>query len=145
MNNSIQIFYKKLSPSALLPKQANNTDAGHDLYSAESGVIPPHGRVLIKTNIAMEIPDGFYGHICDRSGLAYKSGMTVLGGIIDSGYRGDIGVVLLNTSDNPFYYNTGDRIAQIIFKQCFSANFIEVDHLENTDRGTGGFGHTGTS
>lgn len=135
---------KLLDPEAKIPKRANSTDAGADLYSCEDVILNPHERKLIKTGIALEIPDGYYGRIEPRSGLAYKHGIDVLAGVIDSDYRGELGVVLYNTDlKNPLNIQKGDRIAQIIFEKHYNFNFEISEELSNTFRGDGGFGHTG--
>lgn len=107
--------------------------------------IEPGERKLIKTNLFIEIPQGYILEICSRSGLALKNGIQVLNapGIIDSDYRGNIGIILLNTSDSPFQIRQGDRIAQAILKKVEKIEFEEVEELDNTERGSGGFGHTG--
>lgn len=140
----LQINIKKLSENAIVPSKGTSFAAGYDLYAAEDAIIVCGGRKLIKTNISMEITPGYYGRIAPRSGLAYKNGIDVLAGVIDSDYRGDIGVILYNTDKNlDFRIKKGDRIAQIIFEACHSASFIESEKLDNTLRENGGFGSTG--
>ncbi len=145
MNKEIlQINVNKLSDNAIIPTQGSAFAAGYDLYAAEDTVVACGARKLIKTNISMEITLGYYGRIAPRSGLAYKSGIDVLAGVIDSDYRGDIGVILYNTDKNiDFEVKKGDRIAQIIFEACYSVAFNEVKNLDNTSRQSGGFGSTG--
>lgn len=133
-----------LDPSGRAPARSNPTDAGADLFSAESLMIHPGERAVVGTAIAMEIPDGFYGRVAPRSGLAARHGVDVLAGVVDSSYRGEIKVVLLNTDKhNTFHVNKGDRIAQIIVEAHFNLPLVEVDDLSGTARGTGGFGSTG--
>ena len=140
----LQINVKKLSENATIPTQGTNFAAGYDLYAAEDAVVVCGTRKLIKTNISMEITPGYYGRIAPRSGLAYKNGIDVLAGVIDSDYRGDIGVILYNTDKNiDFTVKKGDRIAQIIFEACYIATLNNVDNLDNTLRQAGGFGSTG--
>jgi dUTP pyrophosphatase len=140
----LQINVKKLSENATIPTQGTRFAAGYDLYAAEDAVVVCGTRKLIKTNISMEITPGYYGRIAPRSGLAYKNGIDVLAGVIDSDYRGDIGVILYNTDKNiDFNVKKGDRIAQIIFEACYIATLNNVDNLDNTLRQTGGFGSTG--
>ena len=140
----LQINVKKLSENATIPTQGTNFAAGYDLYAAEDAVVVCGTRKLIKTNISMEITPGYYGRIAPRSGLAYKNGIDVLAGVIDSDYRGDIGVILYNTDKNiDFTVKKGDRIAQIIFEACYTATLNNVDNLDNTLRQAGGFGSTG--
>jgi dUTP pyrophosphatase len=140
----LQINVKKLSDYATIPTQGTKFAAGYDLYAAEDAVVVCGSRKLIKTNISMEITPGYYGRIAPRSGLAYKSGIDVLAGVIDSDYRGDIGVILYNTDKNiDFEIKKGDRIAQIIFEACYTATLNNVENLDNTLRQAGGFGSTG--
>ena len=140
----LQINVKKLSENATIPTQGTTFAAGYDLYAAEDALVVCGSRKLIKTNISMEITPGYYGRIAPRSGLAYKSGIDVLAGVIDSDYRGDIGVILYNTDKNiDFTVKKGDRIAQIIFEACYSATLNTVENLDNTLRQAGGFGSTG--
>ncbi len=140
----LQINVKKLSENATIPTQGTSFAAGYDLYAAEDTVVVCGTRKLIKTNISMEITPGYYGRIAPRSGLAYKNGIDVLAGVIDSDYRGDIGVILYNTDANiDFNVKKGDRIAQIIFEACYIATLNNVENLDNTLRQAGGFGSTG--
>jgi len=140
----LQINVKKLSENAIIPTQGTNFAAGYDLYAAEDAVVVCGTRKLIKTNVSMEITPGYYGRIAPRSGLAYKNGIDVLAGVIDSDYRGDIGVILYNTDKNiDFTVKKGDRIAQIIFEACYTATLNTVENLDNTLRQAGGFGSTG--
>ncbi len=143
----LQINLKKLHPEAVIPTQAKSHDAGFDLYSLEPGILLPNERRLFKTGISLAIPPGYYGRIAPRSGLALKQGLDVMGGVCDSSYRGDIGVILLNTNggdeSNHIRIEKGQKIAQIIFEKCHNANFILVDKLEETERMGNGFGSTG--
>jgi dUTP pyrophosphatase len=140
----LQINVKKLSDNATIPTKGTNLAAGYDLYAVEDAVVVCGTRKLIKTNISMEITPGYYGRIAPRSGLAYKSGIDVLAGVIDSDYRGDIGVIIYNTDKNiDFTIKKGDRIAQIIFEACYTATLNNVENLDNTLRQGGGFGSTG--
>jgi deoxyuridine 5'-triphosphate nucleotidohydrolase len=140
----LQINVKKLSDFATIPTQGTKFAAGYDLYAAEDAVVVCGSRKLIKTNISMEITPGYYGRIAPRSGLAYKSGIDVLAGVIDCDYRGDIGVILYNTDKNiDFTVKKGDRIAQIIFEACYTATLNTVENLDNTLRQGGGYGSTG--
>ena len=139
----MKLQIKKLSVWGKIPTQNKRFDAGYDLYSAENGSLGPKERMLFKTNISLSIPDGYYGRIADRSGNAYKVGTHVMGGVIDSTYRGDIGVILYNTTDTTILIGSGERIAQIIIEKCHDVDFIEVDELNQTDRGLNGFGSSG--
>ena len=140
----MNIQIKKLSDKAKIPTQGSKYAAGYDLYAAEEVLVNTMGRKLVKTNISISIPEGYYGRIAPRSGLAYKNGIDVLAGVIDSDYRGDIGVMLLNTDHNlDFEVNVGDRIAQIIIEKCHSVNWETVETLDATVRSEGGFGSSG--
>ena len=141
---TLKVNIKKLSDNAIIPTQATKFAAGYDLYATEDAFVNKGCRKLIKTNISMEIAPGYYGRIAPRSGLAYKNGIDVLAGVIDSDYRGDIGVILYNTDKNiDFVVKKGDRIAQIIFEACYSATLNTVENLDNTLRQSGGYGSTG--
>lgn len=134
---------------ALIPKYSTAEAAGADLKSAEDVIIPSGESRLVKTGLKVVIPMGYVGLIHPRSGLALKHGITVLNtpGTIDSDYRGEIGVILYNTSDRDFSIVVGDRIAQIVFQKYEMAAFVfggvDVPKDEDTDRGEGGFGSTG--
>lgn len=131
-----------------LPKYQTALSAGMDLYAniEESVTLKPLERKLISTGLLIELPQGFEAQIRPRSGLAIKNGITVLNtpGTIDADYRGEIGVILVNLSAEPFIINDGDRIAQMIIAKHESAVWEEVTELDKTDRGTGGFGSTST-
>lgn len=141
----IELKLKKLSPLALIPQYQTSQSAGFDLHSIEDVMLLPGERKLISTGLSFEIPQGYEIQIRPRSGLAYKHGISVLNspGTIDSDYRGEIKVLLINYSDEEFEIKLGDRIAQAIIQKVIQAQFIEVDSLNNTERGDGGFGSTG--
>ncbi len=142
--NNMNIQIKKLSDQAKIPTQGSKYAAGYDLYAAEEVLVNTMGRKLVKTNISISIPEGYYGRIAPRSGLAYKNGIDVLAGVIDSDYRGDIGVILFNSDHNlDFQVNVGDRIAQIIIEKCHSVNWDTVENLEASVRSEKGFGSSG--
>ena len=131
-----------------LPAYETVNSAGMDLraYLPEGAiVIKPLQRVLVPTGLFMEIPEGYEGQVRPRSGLAIKSGITVLNtpGTIDADYRGEVKIILINLSDTDFTINSGDRIAQIIFAKCEQMEVVNVETLSETERGAGGFGHTG--
>jgi dUTP pyrophosphatase len=130
-----------------IPVYAQPGDAGADLKSVESVIVPPLGRLMIRTGVKLEIPKGYVGLVHPRSGLALNHGITVLNapGTIDSGYRGEVGVVLHNTTHIPFAVKPGDRIAQLLIQKVETAKFEFVDVLDETERGDGGFGSTGVS
>lgn len=131
-----------------LPAYETKNSAGMDLraYLPEGPVtLQPMQRALIPTGLYIEIPEGYEGQVRPRSGLAFKHGITVLNtpGTIDADYRGELKQILINLSDEPFVINNGDRIAQIVFARCEQAEMVEVEELSETERGAGGFGHTG--
>lgn len=131
-----------------LPAYETKNSAGMDLraYLPDGPVtLQPMQRALIPTGLYLEIPEGYEGQVRPRSGLAIKYGITVLNtpGTIDADYRGELKQILINLSDQPFVINNGDRIAQIIFARCEQAEMVEVEELSETERGAGGFGHTG--
>lgn len=137
---------KMLYGNAMLPSQAKPGDAGLDLVAQEDyRVIPPGESALIQTGISVQIPTGMVGLVCSRSGMALKHGVFVLNapGVVDSGYRGEVGVILHNTKDTHFHINRGDRIAQLVLVPFIAPMYELVTDLDDTERGTGGFGSTG--
>lgn len=144
----MKIKIKKLNIDAVIPTQAKRGDAGYDLYSIDDSPLFGSQRRLFRTGIAIEIPEGYYGRIAPRSGLALKNGVDVLGGVVDANYRGEIGVILLNTTAKGdelqiTHIKKGDKIAQLIIEKCHEVEWQEVSALTETDRGAGGFGSTG--
>ena len=134
---------KKLNENATVPTKVNRSDAGYDLYALEGTIIDKHSHKLIKTGISMAIPEGYVGLIWPRSGMAYKHGIDVFAGVIDSSYRGDVGVILYNSQYSNYNIEKGDRIAQIIFQKIEDFDLNLVENLDDTKRGTGGFGSSG--
>lgn len=132
-----------LSSDATLPTRATLGSAGYDLYSPDSGTIHPMQRLLLPLHISIQLPVGTYGQIASRSGLALKYGIQVGAGVIDEDYRGNVGVLLFNVSDKPFVYQKGDRVAQLIVKSYESPTIQQVEQLEESKRGDGGFGSSG--
>ncbi len=136
----------RLDPDLLLPSYARAGDAGLDLRAREHGVVPPGGgRLLMPTGISIAVPLGFAGFVLPRSGNALNHGLTLANtpGLIDSAYRGEVKVVLLNTDpQQPFVVNRGDRVAQLVIQAVEEVCWQEVDSLDDDDRG-GGFGHSG--
>ena len=128
-----------------MPTYAQPGDAGADLRSRVSAVVPARGRVLVPTGVSIALPDGYVALVHPRSGLAHKNGITVLNtpGTVDAGYRGEIAVNLYNTTDTDFAVEPGDRIAQLVIQQVERAHFIQVEKLPESDRGEGGHGSTG--
>ena len=130
-----------------LPAYATTQSAGMDLRANldESIVLHPLEHRLIPTGLFISLPEGYEAQVRPRSGLAFKHGITVLNapGTIDADYRGEIGVLLVNLSNTDFVVNDGERIAQMVIARHEQGNFIEVDQLDETERGAGGYGHTG--
>lgn len=141
-----EIRVQRLVPEIATPRYQTEGAAGLDLGSAvPERCIPPGGRALIGTGIAVEIPSGYEGQIRPRSGLAWRHGIGILNspGTIDSDYRGEIGVILVNHSETPYTVRHGDRIAQLVIAPVVRASVRVVSSLADTRRGTGGFGSTG--
>jgi dUTP pyrophosphatase len=135
---------KDWSLLANLPSKSHDSDAGWDLYSVEGSFeLQPGERYVIHTGIAFEIPKGFVGLIWPRSGLSVKKGVDVLAGVVDSGYRGEVRVCLLNTGSEPCKIDKGDRIAQILFQEVPEFSLEVVEDFSNSDRGDNGFGSSG--
>lgn len=166
MSNT-QFFVKRLTPTATLPKRGSAQAAGYDLYADQSGTVPScsynpkyegyhdhaeligHdvsvGKLLVSTGIAVKIPEGYYGRVAPRSGLAVKNNIDTGAGVIDSDYRGEVKVLLFNLGSQLFEFKAGDRIAQLILEKITVPEPEEVNDLDSTDRGVGGFGSTGVS
>jgi len=136
---------KKLKDDAVIPTYSKYGDAGCDLYSLEEFILQPGDICLVHTGIAIEIPYGYEGQIRPRSGKAIKEGLTVINtpGTVDAGYRDEIRVGIINLGGLIAYIGKGDRIAQLVFSPVLKADFVEVNELSDSDRGLGGFGHTG--
>jgi dUTP pyrophosphatase len=134
---------KKLVPHAIIPKRATSGSAGLDISSSVNITIPSKSWLAVSTGLSIMVPNDCYVRLAPRSGLAYKYGIQVGAGVIDSDYTGEIKVILFNHGDNEFIINSGDRIAQIIFEKIFTNDLIEVEELVKTERGSNGFGSTG--
>ena len=156
----MEIKYSKLHPHAKEPFRANVSDAGYDLFSTDYVTLEPFQRRLISTGINVEIPESFYGRVAPRSGLACKKGIDVMAGVIDSGYRGEVKVLLINLnfegynlkpnafeamfgSANKIEIKPGDRIAQLIIEKCHDVEWKAMKTLEESRRGEQGFGSSG--
>ena len=138
--------FRRLEVAARPPAQAHDGDAGYDLHAAEAVTIDPGERASVGTGIAVAIPEGQAGLVIPRSGLAARHGISVVNapGLIDSGYRGEVRVLLLNTDrSEPFTVEPGDRIAQLVLVRVETEELEEVAELDDTARGVGGFGSTG--
>lgn len=142
----MDLNFKRLNSRAILPTRATRGDAGLDLHAAESAHIGPGERWQVGTGLAVEIPEGHAGLVLPRSGLALKHGISLVNapGLIDSGYRGEVGVLLLNNDPAEiFRIEPGDRIAQLLIVSFAAVEPAEVDDLPDSERGDGGFGSTG--
>lgn len=143
----LDLKIKKLNDKATIPSYGSLCAAGADLYSCEDELIFAPGETkLVHTGIAMQIPDGYVGLIYARSGIATKRGLAPANkvGVIDSDYRGEIMVALHNHSDADAKIEAGERVAQIVITPYLTVNFVETNELDDTERGVGGFGSTGT-
>lgn len=145
MVHLVNVKVKRLSDRAITPKYQHLNDAGMDVYAIDDYVIPAGDRKLIPTGLAVELPDYCQLEVRPRSGLALNHGITVLNspGTIDSNYRGEIGVILINHGSELFHIQSGDRIAQWVFTPFYTAKLVESDKLDASFRGTNGFGSTG--
>ncbi|CAG9830247.1 unnamed protein product [Diabrotica balteata] len=141
---NILLKYTKVLEEAYPPTKGSVKAAGYDLKSAHDVVVPARGKALVDTGLKIELPEGCYGRIAPRSGLAVKNFIDVGAGVVDEDYRGLLKVVLFNHSDNDFEVKSGDRIAQLICERIFYPELEEVKELTDTARGEGGFGSTGT-
>lgn len=142
----IQILIENLDKELETPNYAYQNDAAMDLRSREDLTIPSMERVIVKSGVKMAIPKGYVGLIWDRSGMAAKHSIHTLAGVIDSGYRGEIGVVLFNLGKEDFEIKKGDRIAQILIQPVLNIPVSEVENIDDqTQRGSGGFGSSGSS
>lgn len=145
--SELEILATRLDQSLPLPQRAQPGDAGLDLYAAEDATLEAGGgRALVPTGLAIAVPEGYAGFVQPRSGLALKHGVTCLNtpGLIDSGYRGELKVILVNTDPVQSYeVKKGERIAQLVIQEVAQTRLKEVDELPPSDRGEGGFGSTG--
>nr|XP_022296204.1 deoxyuridine 5'-triphosphate nucleotidohydrolase-like [Crassostrea virginica] len=141
--DSVLLKFAKLSKNAFSPTRGSKLAAGYDLYSAYDYTIPARGKIIAKTDIQIALPDGCYGRVAPRSGLAAKNFIDVGAGVIDQDYRGNVGVVMFNFAEKEFEVKKGDRIAQLICERIYIPDLQEHETLDQTDRGDGGFGSTG--
>jgi len=137
------IKFQKILDEAIIPHYAHQGDAGMDVFSAEDAVIKSGEIKSIKTGVKMEMPERFVGLVWDKSGLAFKNGIKTMAGVIDSGYRGEIGIVLANLSDQDYKIEKGQKIAQMLIQKVERMEIEETKNLNETSRGAGGFGSTG--
>jgi dUTP pyrophosphatase len=135
---------KKLCFDAIVPTRGSDRSVGYDLYSSEYAMVPCQaGRALVGTGITVVLPEGVYGRVAPRSGLAVKHCINVGAGVIDPDYTGEIKVVLFNHGEKDFEIKKGDRIAQLVLERCETPPIEEINIVEDTERGSGGFGSTG--
>lgn len=137
------LLIKKLSENATLPKRATDKSIGLDLYSCETTCIPAGNRALVRTGVAVKTPQGTYGRIAPRSGLALKFGIDVGAGVIDPDYTGEVGVLLFNFGTCDYSIAHGERIAQLILEKALITSVEVVENLAETNRGDRGFGSSG--
>ena len=133
----------KVEGGGALPEYASSGSAGADLRASAELLLPPGGRAVVPTDLRLEIPPGHVGLVWPRSGLAVRHGIDTLAGVIDSDYRGEVGVVLVNHGAEPFQVRRGDRVAQLLLQRVERAGFTRQERLEDSERGAGGFGSTG--
>ena len=140
-----EVKFKRLHPDAVIPTRAKDGDVGYDVVSIEETVLKPMEVVMVKTGLSVELPPNTEIQVRPRSGLALKLGIMIANspGTIDTGYRGPCNVLLINTSPHTYHLAKGDKIAQFLVTPKLPYKFVEVDELSESDRGTGGFGHTG--
>ena len=135
--------FKRLDPGAVLPVRGSSMSAGLDLHAIEDLTIPPGERTLARTGLAVAIPEGYYGRVAPRSGLAAKKGLDILSGVIDADYRGEIVCILYNTSDETIHLPAQSKICQLIIEKIITPTALWADDIGDTERGSGGFGSTG--
>ena len=136
------LSFKRLDPKAALPTRGSSEAAGLDIYSIEDVAIEAKQRVVVRTGLAVAIPEGYYGRVAPRSGLATQ-GIDVLAGVIDADYRGEIGCLLYNTGDETIHLPAQSKICQLIIEKIITPTAVWADEISDTDRGSGGFGSTG--
>ena len=137
------LSFKRLDPGATLPTRGSLQAAGLDIFSIEEVVIEPNQRFLVRTGLAVAIPEGHYGRIAPRSGLATKKGLDVFAGVIDSDYRGEVRCLLYNSGDETIKLPAQSKICQLIIEKIITPSAVWSDEISDTDRGSGGFGSTG--
>jgi dUTP pyrophosphatase len=146
--SSVQVLITRLDPDLPLPRYAKGGDAGADIVSRIDITLAPGERALVPTGIAIALPDGYVALVHPRSGLAIKHGVTMVNapGTVDAGYRGELQIILINhDKSDSVSFKRGDRIAQLVIQKVERAEFVEVQELPGSGRGTGGFGSTGRS
>lgn len=142
-NINSNLHFKKLHNQAILPTRGSQYAAGLDLYSVGDVTIPARGQAPVAIGLSVAVPVGYYARVAPRSGLAFKQGINIMAGVVDSDYRGELICLLANHTDTDYQVKSGDRVAQLIIEQILLPNPIFVDDLPATVRGEGGFGSTG--
>jgi dUTP pyrophosphatase len=137
------LSFKRLDPRAVLPARGSSLSAGLDICSIEDVAIEPKHRALVPTGLAVAIPEGYYGRVAPRSGLATKKGLDVLAGVIDADYRGEIRCLLYNAGDDAIHLPAQSKICQLIVEKIITPAAVWADEISDTDRGSRGFGSTG--
>lgn len=140
----MKLNIKKLHPDAKLPTRAHADDAGLDLFANETLTLESGQRRTVKTGIALAIPTGYVGLIWDKSSIPHKWGVKTMGGVIDASYRGEVGVIMVNLSEEPYIVEKGAKISQLLIQKVELPEVCEVSELDDTIRGKGAFGSTGT-
>jgi len=141
----IKVKIKRIKDNAVIPSYAHDGDAGVDLYSTEDYLLKPGDRILVSTGITIAIPKGYEAQTRPKSGLALNKGLSIANtpGTIDSGYRGEVGIIAINLGKEDIKIEKGKKVAQMVFNKVEEAKFEEVEELDSTKRGDGGFGSTG--
>jgi len=144
MTDPVEVKIKKLNPEATMPEYAHPGDAAFDVFAAKDTKVPARDRAIVSTGIAMEIPTGYVALVWDKGGPPAKFGLTTMAGVLDSGYRGEILIVMYNTTDQDFTFKKGDKVAQILIQRVAQGIIVETNQLSETSRAEGRFGSTGT-
>lgn len=137
------LLIKKLSPEATTPTRGSAFAAGYDLYASRPTTIPARGKAVVSTDLSIATPEGTYGRVAPRSGLAAKNFIDTGAGVIDADYRGEVKVLLFNHGEADFAVSKGDRVAQLVLERIYTPEVVVVEDLEESVRGAGGFGSTG--
>jgi deoxyuridine 5'-triphosphate nucleotidohydrolase len=135
--------FKQLDPKAVLPSRGSSQSAGLDIYAIEDLTIQPGERALARTGLAVAIPEGYYGRLAPRSGLATQKGLDTLAGVIDADYRGEIGCLLYNAGEHSIHLAAQSKICQLIIERIITPTAVWADEISDTERGSDGFGSTG--
>jgi dUTP pyrophosphatase len=143
MENKVNVKVKKLREDAIVPHYNHEGDAGMDLYAVENIILWPNEPVAVPTGLSIELPKGYVALVWDKSGLSLKEGIKTMAGVMDSNYRGEYKIVLINTTNQYYYIDKGDKIAQLLIQPVMQAEVELVQELSETTRGANGFGSTG--